>query len=486
MSFRGDAIGGETMASADGPFDIFVSYAHVDNEKPAGAEEGWVSTLIACLRSQVAQQLGRPDAFSLWMDYELRGAEPVTPTILGKVRAAATFLLVLSNGYLESRWCRQELSEFLKLFPHGGDGRVFIVEFTETERPEGLADLNSVKFWDKEYLTRRPRTLGWPLPHPYRDKDQVYYLRVQDLAEQLAAAIRRLRGTPAHGPAQSTEPRRTVYLAQVTDDLEAERDAMRRFIDQAGFNVVPAQCYRQDPSAFQEACRRDLACSEMFVQLLSGVPGKKPVDLPQGYARLQLELAQEKGLPILQWRNPLLNMTAVEDADHSRVLEATTVRAEPIEDFKQAVETRLRKEQEVAASRRSLANAFVFVDMQSRDRDLADQVCAVIRNYPMAVGMPLEVGLPDDLEKDLEANLSECHALILVYGHTPATWVRGRLRQYMKKLRQLPALAVCEGPPEDKPPIDMMLPYMRILNCRRQLDEPELRRFLDSVVASAG
>jgi len=49
--------------------DIFVSYAHVDNEPFAGAEKGWVTTLISNLKNELGRQLGRADAYSLWMDY---------------------------------------------------------------------------------------------------------------------------------------------------------------------------------------------------------------------------------------------------------------------------------------------------------------------------------------------------------------------------------------------------------------------------------
>ena len=82
--------------------DIFVSYAHVDNEPIAGMDTRWVTNLITGLKPLLGKKLGRADAYSLWMDYELRGNEPITPHLLEQVQDAAILLLILSPGYLAS------------------------------------------------------------------------------------------------------------------------------------------------------------------------------------------------------------------------------------------------------------------------------------------------------------------------------------------------------------------------------------------------
>ena len=52
-------------------YDIFVSYAHVDDQPLPGAEEGWVTTLIKGLKTGLNQKLGRSDIYRLWIDHEL-------------------------------------------------------------------------------------------------------------------------------------------------------------------------------------------------------------------------------------------------------------------------------------------------------------------------------------------------------------------------------------------------------------------------------
>ena len=91
-------------------YDVFVSYAHIDDEPLPGAEDGWISTFHSHLVKILAQQLGRSDIFSIWIDHRLRGNDPVTEEIQTVLKNSATILLFLSKGYLGSSWCRQELT----------------------------------------------------------------------------------------------------------------------------------------------------------------------------------------------------------------------------------------------------------------------------------------------------------------------------------------------------------------------------------------
>ena len=109
-------------------YDIFVSYAHVDDMPDVGADHGWVTTLISSLRTRLAQRLGRSDAFSLWMDPELANHGSLTPQILDALHGSATILIILSPGYLASWWCLREKDSFLDTLQGGSDSRIFLVE----------------------------------------------------------------------------------------------------------------------------------------------------------------------------------------------------------------------------------------------------------------------------------------------------------------------------------------------------------------------
>lgn len=95
--------------------DVFVSYAHVDNVSLSdNPEEGWVYTLKDNLKKLLSQKLGRTEWGDIWIDLRLPRDEPFPSKISDAVQSSATLLVVLSDGYLESDWCRQELELFLK------------------------------------------------------------------------------------------------------------------------------------------------------------------------------------------------------------------------------------------------------------------------------------------------------------------------------------------------------------------------------------
>jgi hypothetical protein len=273
-----------------------------------------------------------------------------------------------------------------------------------------------------------------------------------------------------------------VFLAEGTDDLEPQRSGIRRFLSQVSIDVLPTACYPQEPAAFRQSVERDLARCGMFVQLISEAPGKKPPDLPGGYLRLQLEIAQSMNKPVLQWRRPGMDLTAVEDNEHRQLLESETVRAEGLEEFKSEIR---RRAAAPPAPPPAPLDAFVFVDMETPDRPLAERVCGVLETYGAEYSLPAQSGDPGENRKDLEQNLLNSDVVIVVYGKTTNTWVRSQLLEFRKILAgrtaPLRALAVFEGPPEEKPEVDLKLQRMQTLNCRQGAMEDQLKRFLDSV-----
>src|SRR5262245_64221397 len=98
------------MSESD--YDLFISYAHSDDEIPAGARNGWVTTLVEELNKVLRRKLGGSGA-RIWMDHQLAGNADVPETLLETIRASQTLLLVMSPGYLRSFWCQRELGNFL-------------------------------------------------------------------------------------------------------------------------------------------------------------------------------------------------------------------------------------------------------------------------------------------------------------------------------------------------------------------------------------
>ena len=229
-------------------YDIFVSYAHVDDRKYPGTDKGWVSAFVETLRIDLARELGRQDAYSLWMDYELRGHEPLTRKIHELLSEAKTLVLFLSRGYIASTWCLEELEAFAKRMGAGTD-RIFPVYVSPVEQgeiPQPLADLPTYSFWVNE--PNGPRTLADPQPI---GTEREYYQGIRRLARELAAKLKGIAQPliPPRGP--------MVFVNGGEQDLDLIRATAALLAQRGCGYLLPASIAGGGPGS-TEAIARDL------------------------------------------------------------------------------------------------------------------------------------------------------------------------------------------------------------------------------------
>lgn len=463
--------------------DIFVSYALVDNLVMPGAKDGWVSTLIAGLKIQLGQKLGRIETFKLWKDEKLTGNEPFPATIEAAIKQSATLVIILSPGYLASEWCQKELNTFLQMVANDprGDSRVFVVERDKlevTEKPRSVRDQLGYRFWVEEREGKAPRILGTPMPHP---SDRLYYDKLGDLAHDLAEEIKRLK----HLKVPDTRP--AVFLAEVTDDLDKKRDEVQRYLDQEGFRVIPADTTLNLSylTGNDEPISKAMAGCKLFVQLLSSLAGKRRGN-QLSFPQLQYETARKANIPILQWRKDKLDMDDVEDEDQRILLQGDTVLAIGLEEFKQEVVKRAKtKPQPDKVKPVGVGKNLVFLNTNEHDRQLGKDLGELLKQKQIGFALPMAKGDPVEIRQELEQWVLDCDGLIIVYGIATYQWARAQIMQCRKMLvkreQELKALAIFEGPPEEKDPLDIELPGMHTLNCRKGLQEDALQSFLDAL-----
>jgi len=468
--------------------DIFVSYAHVDDqpfpgqaatgrEKPAG----WVTTLLRHLKILIGEKFGRPDSVSVWFDsVDLRGNHTLTDEIGAKLERTAIFVAILSPGYCASQWCKDEAALFSKA-PGDLGRRVFVVEKTALDGgetpPEALAGRRAYQFWYRD-RAQQARTYAVPTPHA----DEVdYYRQIEDLARDLRDQCRTMAGLPVGVPAISVvtpvnsvpataaSAPAGVTLADVTDDLEGKRDEVRRYLDQHAVPVLPELGYPLGRSDFEAALNADLVKSRAFVQLLGPMSGKYTPDVPDGYGWLQLECARRRGLPILQWRSPELDLGAIERPRHRELLELETVRATTLESFKSAVLAALAPQLPPSDKRGGgAAQPLVFLNTEPRHLAIAAEIRKAIGDRA-AWAVPLFDGPAEMLREDLEQNLIDCDAMVMVYTDNPG-WARAQLRNFHKlaPLRDRPVrvISIVDAPPEEKPELGFFMPDMVVIDGR--------------------
>lgn len=458
--------------------DIFVSYAHNDNKSYVESDIGWVKYLIKFLRTRVVELVGS-DSVDIWMDYELRGNDAVTPTIMDELAHSAILLFVSSESYLASSWCRNELNGFLNSSVGdrraGSLKRLFMIQRDKIDRfrlPEALRNLIGYQFWIEEF-GKTPIVLGYPTPDPNQSS---YWSLLNKLSSEIKETLEILKKGGTESPLASV----VIHLAEVTDDLEPLRQEVGTFLEQAGIGILPKVYYPRDtPGKFQDAIDSDLKESKLFVQLLSGVSGRKPAELPQGYPGLQFQRAQVAQKEILQWRSPALDINSVVDAEHRKLLKSHTVIAEGIEEFKDRVKRRAFTRKVEPPSTPSLAGNLIFVNTESGDRKIAQQIADCITRKGFGFALSRETSI----RKDLKERLHECGGAIIVYASSPAKWVE-RQQDWIKKILQdrdppPPVIAICEGQ-HDKPDF-VNYRYFQTICFDSDVDCDLLEPFLDQV-----
>jgi hypothetical protein len=441
--------------------DLFVSYAHFDNEEDA-QQTRWVSRFQADLRNALRQRLGEtPEVFFDTRDLQAHGR---TELLLESARQSAVFLAVFSPSYLARDFTIKELQAFAAV--EGPIDRIVTVELLPVEEPKQhplLAGRRRTPFWWRDSSEE-----DIPLPLTSRFNAEKYNERLQILAYQVKKLLTDLReqglqasaaqAVPAAQattrPATSGKP---VLLAQTTDDLYGDCQRVRVQLEQFGIEVLPKDDYPQGGPDFTAAFAADLAKSGLFVQLLGGsFASRKPPDLPKTYAQHQYDAAKQASVPILQWRRPDVDLATVTHRD-KQLLDGPEVAAVSLEEFKAEIIRRHKAQQkpEPETQPEPQGHCHFFINADRSDKELADSLLKLFENRGnCTAARPLFEGSATEIAEDLEANLINCEALLLVYGDAPPAWVRAQLLRYSKleRSRQGPLRlkTILFGPPTPK------------------------------------
>ncbi len=471
--------------------DVFVSYAHLDNEKTidvGGELQGWVDLLVDKLGRELRQRLGKKSV-DVWIDRDLAENRPLTPEIMRAIEASATLLVVMSPSYINSEWCKRERQAFLSLVKDRvADGSVFIVHarpVDPTSMPSEFCDLLGFPFWTRDPEIDAERPLGTPDPNEDAFIKKIFKLsyRLEGQLTRLSKATARVKADGAPPPASKSKI--NIYVARATEDLEDREEDIKAYLEQAGYTVLPEVRYPQTSLAeFEAAMRRDIERCSAFVQLLSPSRGRELEFAPgKRLPVLQSEIAARASIHRMPWRDQGITLESIHDVQHRALLD--TARACGIEEFKRAVveaTTRTPATIEPVRSRPGLA---VFLNADAADRPLAKVVGEALAKIDVDCFLSLAEGQPETIRLDLERNLRDCDGLILLYGATDPQWVRAQLMQSRKILssreRPLAALAILEGPPPDKLDLAITSARLNLLDCRQGIDEGVLRGFIQQL-----
>jgi hypothetical protein len=455
-------------------YDLFISYAHLNNQPIPGGEKGWIDYLHEWLERQLSELLRRQA--HIWRDRKLRGNDAFNGEIATALEKSALLLPVISPRYLESPSCREEIETFFRLAERrgglqaGSKHRVFKVVKTHVphqEHPPPLRGLLGYEFYEEEQASGRVREFD-PVVRGNYERDKRYWDKFGDLVGDLAETLQLLERQPLAEPAPYEK---TVYLAETSSDLRHERDQIRRELEQHEYCVLPDKELPREAPAVLDAVRDCLRRSRLAVHLVGSRYGFIPEDETRSIVRLQHELAMERdgeaNFSRVIWLPTDLTAGAARDERQSEfitqlqqdsaVLRRVELLQTKLADLKTYIQDTLNPRPKPAPNGHEpsgVPSVYLICDQQDYDD------VAALTDY--LFDQNLEV-LPTPAEGDAAAisqyhreSLCTCDAVLIYYGRGNETWARlngmelQKLRGYGRE-KPLLAKAFYLSAPSTKP-----------------------------------
>lgn len=436
--------------------DLFISYAHIDNESLVDDQDGWVSTFHRGLEIRLAQLRGEKPR--IWRDQKLQGNDDFSDTILEQFPNLALLVSILSPRYVKSKWCLRELEHFAAAAEARGGlkisdkTRIFKVIKTYLPRdkhPQALDRLLGYDFFDFDDAGR-PREFS-RLYGP--EAERKFWAKLEDLAYDIHKTLDILEampetdGTAAVPAALVTAPdSKVIYLAETTPDLSIAREKVRRELEQAGHRVLPDQPLPNPPD-FEPAVDTYLAQAALSVHLLSPYPATPATAQSPTQEQIYRQLATVRTRDQID----LANRCRQARPDFSRILWlppqseglAMDEWVQALQNEPDFVSTNLESLKDIIRDRLTRPPAPDFdlpldgtvqIYLDCDERDLETPAIEPLYEW---LEQNFRVVLPDYEDSSLtrsEALIKQCEAVLIYYGEASGLWLKRRLLALKKTL----------------------------------------------------
>jgi len=189
------------------PTDIFISYAHIDDESLIQNQKGWISEFHRALDIRLAQLLGRRPV--IWRDDSLQGNHVFDKQIVDQFSKVAIMISIITPRYVKSDWCIKEVDEFYNAsqtnigFTVSNKARIFKVIKTPVrieQHPEKISGVLGYEFYNTDPGTGRVKELSQAFGN---ETERLYWEKLDDLAHDISSFLESLE-LPQSGSGTST------------------------------------------------------------------------------------------------------------------------------------------------------------------------------------------------------------------------------------------------------------------------------------------
>jgi hypothetical protein len=431
--------------------DLFISYAHLDDEKLTAEQQGWVSNFRVDLKAFAGMEACRE--VKIWQDPRLAGNDVFDDEIAAQIPKAAILVCVLSPRYTRSDSCKKEVLEFLKAAEQSGgvvlDNKSRVIKIIKIPvHSEGLSQWPPLmqKMLGIEFFTVVEGDIPLELDRTHGEELKLKYdIRLRKLAMEINETLNRLEpavpGAIVPAPPPSSRP--AVYLAECSYDRQEAREALQMELQEHGYSVLPDQRLATEEAEYVVEVARLLERCSLSVHLIGGSFGL----VPDGPSRksvvvLQNELAIRRtrsgGLRRLIWLPGGTGSTQPEqqqfiqallkDAEAQFGADLITADLETLKGAIHATLQKLEKQEEQKKAEPEPVNAggakLIYLICDVKDREATIPMRRFLTSQGLVVKIPVFEGGAEAVRVANQSLLTLCDALLVFYGAGDEAWKR--------------------------------------------------------------
>lgn len=425
--------------------DVFISYAHLDDQPLTRQQQGWVSQFHESLTTALGY-CGHKAV--IWRDQKLSGNDLFNKEIVEQLAKAAILVSVLSPAYVASEYCRKEIEEFYRaaeqngMITVGNKSRIIKVIKRPFDNEEYLPpfmkgkEIEGYQFYKLE--NDNPLELD---PSLGVELAQGYARQILKLAKDISELIDRLHGIiPRSEPDAPLKP--SVYLGHCSRDRGMDRESLLADLKSNGYRVYPENPLpTDDEERFVAEVSQLLTHCSLSVHLVGCGYGAIP-DGPRqkSVVELENELAvrrckagrfnriiwlRDGTVPTCQQQQRFIEALG-SDREAQYGADLITV---GLEDLKGAIYATLQKlekaeSQPATQPRRASGFKLIYVISDKNDEDACFGVRHWLTSKGFEVEKPIFQGKAATVRKVNQETLALCDAAILFYGVGDEAWKR--------------------------------------------------------------
>ncbi len=495
---------------------VFISYAHIDNEPLTPNQQGWISRFHASLSAMLSMRLGRKA--EIWRDVKLTGNDIFADEIIQQFPKTALLVSVLTPRYVESEWCTREVKEFCKTAETTGGilvdnkSRVLKVIKIPVESENALPDVMKMALGYPFFIFDEQQTPLELDPAYGEDFNQKFNLKMAKLAFDVAELIKKMDVMAAAGP----DPQRgviaekpSVFVADCSGDRREDREAVISDLRLHGYPTLADVQLPTDEASFIGELAAVLGRCKLSVHIIGGGYGAVP-DGPseKSVTVLENELAIEYckifGLKRIIW---LPSGTKASSSRQQEFIDQLLNNPESqrgadlitgdVEELKAAVHTALKKLETppppapVLQEPGEPGSKLVYIVCDERDRKATIPLRKFLKGQGIDSSVPAFEGDAASVRQSNQDMLAACDAVVVFYGAGDDAWKRSvdaEIRKSPGYRSGKPLLTpfTCLAEPATGDKTDLVdLEEPRLINCLQGFSDAAMTEFITALAGKA-